>query len=83
LIKLDLKIWSKLDQSGQTAVEYILMLIVMVTIITSLLSYIKIKYLGDPQKCGLAANKNTILCKINGILEPEGSGKKFQYYRFK
>lgn len=71
------------DQSGQTVVEYILMLLVMVSIITSLLTYIKSKYLGDITKCSAANNKNTILCKINSLMEPGGGQKKFQYYRFK
>lgn len=83
MIKIKRRKRPKLDQSGQTAVEYILMLLVMVTIITSLLSYIKIKYLGDPAKCNLAANKDRILCKINSIFEPQGNDKKFQYFRFK
>jgi uncharacterized membrane protein len=71
------------NKLGQTTTEYMLLLVVMVTIITSLLSYIKNKYLGDIAKCDKAANQKTILCKINGIIEPKGTGKKFQYYRFK
>lgn len=71
------------NQKGQTIVEYILMLLVMVTMITSLLTYIKSKYLGDLTKCETAANKRTLLCKINGILTPAEGEKKFQYYRFK
>lgn len=71
------------NERGQTVVEYLLMLMVMVTIITSLLSYIKNKYLGDPQKCDQAANKATLVCKINALLTPGEGGKRFQYYRFK
>lgn len=71
------------EQSGQTVVEYILLLLVMVTIITSLLTYIKIHYLGDPAKCDKSPNNQTILCKINSLMEPKGGDKKFQYYRFK
>lgn len=73
----------KYNKLGQTTTEYMLLLIVMVTIITSLLSYIKNKYLGDVTKCDKALNQKTILCKINSIIEPKGTGKKFQYYRFK
>lgn len=71
------------DQKGQTVVEYILMLLVMVSIITSLLTYIKSKYIGDINKCDTGANKNTLLCKINSLVTPQGGQKKFQRYRFK
>lgn len=71
------------SNKGQTAVEYLLMLSVMATIITSILGIIKNNYLGDPTKCDKPANSKTLLCKINGILEPSGTGKKFQYYPFK
>ena len=70
------------NEKGQTAVEYILLLLVMTSIITSILFYIKNKYLGDPAKCNLPANRNTILCKINSVFAPSGQ-KKFQYYQFK
>jgi uncharacterized protein (UPF0333 family) len=72
-----------LNQLGQTSTEYLLLLVVMVTIITSLLSYIKSKYLGDLTQCDKKANQDTILCKISSVFEPRGNGKKFQYYRFK
>jgi hypothetical protein len=71
------------DQKGQSVVEYLLMLLVMVSLITSLLTYIKSKYLGDIAKCDKGANKKTLLCKVNGILTPNGADKKFQYYPFK
>lgn len=70
-------------QKGQTVVEYILMLLVMVSIITSILGYIKTKYLGDATKCDKPAYSKTLLCKINSIIEPHGTEKKFQYYPFK
>ncbi|MFA6238436.1 MAG: hypothetical protein WC635_13970 [Bacteriovorax sp.] len=73
----------KKDQKGQTVIEYLLMLLVMVSIITSILTRIKTKYLGDPTKCTSAANKKTLLCKINGIIEPNTEGKKFQRWRIK
>ena len=71
------------DQKGQTAVEYILLLLVMVSIITSLLMYIKNKYLGNPEQCNTPANRNTLLCKISSYVSPKDSGKPFQYYPFK
>ena len=67
-------------QKGQTIVEYILMLLVMVSIITSLLGYIRTKYLGDATKCDKPAFSKTLLCKINSIIQPHGGEKKFQYY---
>ena len=74
---------SKPGQNGQTIVEYLLMLLVMVTIITSILGYVKTKYLGDATKCDKPAFSKTLLCKINAIIQPHGEGKKFQYYPFK
>lgn len=71
------------SQKGQTAVEYILLLLVMVSIISSLLVYVKNKYLGDPEKCQTPANRNTILCKINSYVKPTGGNKPFQYFPFK
>lgn len=72
-----------LSQKGQTAVEYILLLLVMVSIITSLLSVIKNKYLGDPKACESTQNRAKILCKISSYLEPRDGSKHFQYYPFK
>ena len=71
------------EEKGQTIVEYLLMLLVMVSIITSLLTYIRINYLGDPTKCDKTANKKTLLCKINGIISVGDTGKRFQYVPFK
>jgi hypothetical protein len=70
-------------QKGQTVLEYLLMLLVMVSIITSLLAYVKTKYLGDATKCDKPAFSKTLLCKINSLIEPQGGGKKFQFYPFK
>lgn len=77
-LKLALK-----SNDGQTVVEYLLMLLVMATIITSILGIIKTKYLGDPTKCDKPGASKTLLCKINGIISPKGLDKKFQYYPFK
>ena len=73
-------IQKKLGDEGQTVIEYILMLLVMVTIITSLLGMIKNKYLGDATKCDKSGYSKTLLCKINAIISPNGTAKKFQYY---
>ncbi len=71
------------NKKGQTAIEYVLLLLVMVSIISSLLVYVRNKYLGDPEKCFQPQNKNTILCKINSYLKPTGGNKPFQYFPFK
>lgn len=75
--------WAYKNKKGQTAVEYVLLLLVMVSIISSLLVYVRNKYLGDPEKCIQPQNRNTILCKINSYLKPTGGNKPFQYYPFK
>ncbi len=71
------------DQKGQTAIEYILLLLVMTSIITSIMMFIRTRYLGDPEQCVSPAQQQLLLCKINRILEPKGEGKRFQYYPFK
>lgn len=71
------------NEKGQSAIEYILLLVVMVSIISSLLVYVRNKYLGNPEDCKGAANKVKILCKINSYLEPTGGSKPFQYFPFK
>ena len=71
------------NNKGQTAVEYILLLVVLVSLITSILSYVKRRYLGDPAKCAQAVNRNTLLCKIESYVRPTGGSKPFQYFPFK
>lgn len=70
-------------QDGQTVVEYLLLLVVMATIISSLLMTIKNKYLGDATKCDNPAFSKTLLCKISNIIQPRATEKKFQYFPFK
>lgn len=72
-----------LNNNGQTAVEYILLLLVMTSIITSLTVYMKNKYLGDPEKCQTAAQRQLLLCKIDSFITPTGGAKRFQYFPFK
>lgn len=71
------------DDKGQTVVEYLLLLVVMATLISSLLGTIKTRYLGDATKCDNPAFSKTLLCKINNILTPKGDTKKFQFFPFK
>lgn len=74
------------NQKGQTAVEYIFLLAVVVAVITSLFTSIKNRYIGDITKCVPGARNKQLACKINSILMDNGRssvGKKFQYYPFK
>lgn len=71
------------NQDGQTVVEYLLLLVVMATIISSLIMTIKNRYLGDATKCDNPAFSKTLLCKISRIVSPLPSEKRFQYYPFK
>jgi Flp pilus assembly pilin Flp len=71
------------DKKGQTAVEYILLLLVMTSIITSILMTVKNKYLGNPEACESAAERKKLLCKINSYIQPTGGNKPFQYYPIK
>lgn len=74
----------KLNATGQSAIEYVLMLLVMASVISSLLIYIKKNYLGDLSKCSQPANRATLLCKINNLLSPQQTGNKpLQFYPFK
>lgn len=74
----------KIGHKGQTVIEYIFMLAIMISIIGSLLTLLKTYYLGDMKKCVPGASTKLILCKIQGYISGEGTGaKKFQYYYFK
>jgi len=77
-IKQELK-----NEEGQTVVEYLLLLVVMATIISSLIVTIKNRYLGDATKCDNPAFSKTLLCKINRLMSPLPTEKRFQYFPFK
>jgi Flp pilus assembly pilin Flp len=72
------------NDKGQTAVEYILLLVVVASVITSLAAYMKNRFLGDSLQCDKPQNKAKLLCKINSFYEPRnGQEKRFKYYPFK
>nr|BDT28483.1 Flp family type IVb pilin [Bacteriovorax sp. HI3] len=71
------------NQKGQTAVEYILLLVVVTAIVTSLFGYIKTRYLGNIDQCSNPSNKGKLLCKINSYVQPTGGKKRYQYFPFK
>lgn len=71
-------------ENGQSAIEYVLLLLVVTSVITSLFVYIKRNHLGDLTKCQQGNNKRTLLCRINNIIQPDMTGNKpLQYYPFK
>jgi len=74
---------NRISQKGQTAVEYILLLLAMVSIIVSLFGYIRKHYLGDIAKC--TGSERTIVCTVSRVFSPGlgGTQKKFQFYPFK
>lgn len=70
----------KRKQAGQTAVEYIFLLAVVASVVTSIMGLIRTRYLGDISKC--TPTSKQLLCKINTLIMPMGGGKYFQYYPF-
>ena len=68
------------DNKGQVAVEYILMVAVVVAMVTSIMAIIRKKYLIDINKCSQPGSEKAITCKLNTILEADygGGDKKFQ-----
>ncbi len=76
----------KINNLGQTSVEYILLIMVVVTLITSLMGMVKARYLGDTTKCA-TTSKNTLFCKILTVVNPagfEGEGREqFRIYRLR
>jgi hypothetical protein len=73
------------NQKGQTAIEYVLMLLVISSIVSSLLVYVKKRYLGDATRCEAPANRKLFLCRINALVGTVnyGGNKRFQYFPFK
>ena len=71
------------NNAGQTAVEYIFLLAVIVTVITSIFTIMKNKYLGDISKCQYGQSQQLLLCRLNTIVSfNPNAAKKFQYYHF-
>lgn len=65
------------NQDGQTAVEYVLLLMVVVTIIFNVLGIVRERFLGDPENCDTAGRKS-IACIIAGKFNPDN----WKYYTF-
>ena len=67
------------NQKGQTSVEYILMLVVVVTIITSVMGIVKRNLLGDGKDCS-GANSKAFYCQFKALYEIN-SFREFKIYR--
>ncbi len=63
-------------ESGQVAIEYILLLVVMVTIFTNLAKKISDHYLSDDGTCS-NPDSSAIVCKFKSRLQ-----SNFRYYQF-
>lgn len=66
------------NQKGQTSVEYILMLVVVVTIITSVMGIVKRNLLGDGKDC--APNSKAFYCQFKALYEINNF-RDFKIYR--
>ncbi len=62
---------------GQTAVEYILLLVVLVTVILALLKKINARYLADDAECA-DPNSAALVCKAKRAIQVDGG---FRYFR--
>lgn len=72
------------NSKGQTSIEYIMMIAVVATVITSLAGYIKNRFLGDALQCEKPQNSSKLLCKINALYSYNPNQvKRFKYYPFK
>lgn len=71
-----------LNQSGQVAVEYALMLVVIVVLVTSVAGLIKEKIIFDPNRCG--TDSINPICALKNLTNADGDGAtKFRYFRLR
>ena len=74
-----------LNDKGQTAVEYILMVAVMALTIMSLTGKIKTYLLCDDGNCANPENNKSFICQVfaKGILQPDAGFRTFILHRFR
>lgn len=53
------------NQKGQTAVEYVLMLMVVMFLIFNVLGIVRDRFMGDPENCD-SSPKPSVICIISG-----------------
>lgn len=65
------------NQKGQTAIEYVLLLMVVVVMIISVMGIVRERFLGDPENCD-GAGRQSIACIISGKFKPD----QWKFYSF-
>ena len=74
----------RVNNKGQTGVEYILMVAILALVIISLTGKIKVYLLGDDGTCANPAENKSFICQTfkNGVLTPEAGYRTFKLLRF-
>ena len=70
-----------LNDKGQTGIEYILMIVVMMTIIISMMGRIRERLLGNVFPC--PTDDNSLGCVITRSVSSFGSGPNFRFFRLR
>ena len=68
----------KINDKGQTAIEYIILLAVMVVILVPLLAYIRTQLIPERSDC--PASDTTIGCGIARFVSSMGTTPDFRYF---
>ena len=69
-------------QKGQTVVEYVLFLVVILTVFSAVYSIVREKVLGDKGSC--TASSTSLICKFEKLysLGSPGTGSGYQRFRY-
>jgi hypothetical protein len=70
-----------LNDKGQTGIEYILLLVVMMTIIISLMSRVRERLIGSVFPC--PNDDQSLGCVITRSVSTFGSGPRFRFFRLR
>ena len=68
-------------EKGQTTIEYILFLLVIVVVFSSFYSLVKDKVLGDKGNC--QASSTSLICQFEKLYSLQGTNKGNSYQRFR
>ncbi len=66
------------DESGQTVVEYILLLFVIVTIVTTVMAQLQNRFLANPGDC--QEGDKRFSCRLVNRFSTLGSEQNFKYF---
>ncbi len=66
------------NKKGQTSVEYLLMLVVVVAMMTTVLKQLKGYLLADDGDCTGTTAKTSLMCQVKKIWSPDESFRKFK-----